>query len=941
MRKQHDPARLPTSRRPVAKALIACLLSATVTAHTPISLANTAPADAEAELGAAVDAREELIELKNAVLEAPENPRLRYRLGTAYLQAGDGAAAEKELQRAIDLGLDDFPVRVKLAEAWIAQGRSQDVLLDQDLKEALDTPNQAAVLTLYGKAELGRERLAAARERFEEALTLTSDYAPAQLALARLELTEDNLGAAELLLARLEQGEAPDLAAINEVRGDLEMARGDFDGAEQAYRTALEAAPGRADLMRDAAYAVMSRGEFEAAEAELETVLRRAPNDGNAQMMLAMAAFEQNDYDRAAEIAASFTGPSQSAPLPLYIAGAASYFLGNHEQAQEYLSRYVARVPEDAAGRRVYAATLLELNAGREAYEQLAPLADSAEGDAGLLALLGRAAVMSGRAEEGVTYLERAVALDPDNKAYQVQLTKARLRTSHREQGLAELEAFANDPDIVGARGMLLQERFRAGELQQALTTLDDVQRKGTAGINARILRAKALLGVGQNDDAQALLRRILDEESDNISAVALLAEALLKEGKTQQAVAAAQRLATANPDAVAPQVLLSRIELRANREVAAIARLEELVRTHPTAVDARLSLTDAYAAQQRWDEAERLLENAQHPDAFKVLLARGQLEIAAERPNAAIRSLQQALQQKPDSIEARIKLARAARLNGDLNAAQEAVEVASQLAPENPLVLFERARLALTDLASTQSRLRQAAQDVEALRKRESTSSDVAFLEGQLALRQGDNERGLALLRRAYEITRSSQALLGYTDALWAVGRRELAMDELQQWLEAHPDDVSALLTRASYWLMASDYSAASDDLARARSAGADHAWLDATLSYALARSGDIPAADRYARAALDAAGNDVLALNAMGLVSLARDHARSAVDFLEQAITASGQRAPLSLQLDYAEALQAAGNVNEARTLAQEILARLTPDSPLRARAKALSGR
>jgi putative PEP-CTERM system TPR-repeat lipoprotein len=890
---------------------------------------------------ALIDGRRALIDLKNAVAENPEDAQLRYRLGSLYLQTGIFGAAEKELNRAISLGLPDFDARVKLAEAWIAQGRFQDVMLDQDLKAALDTPNAAAVYTLYGNAEMGRGQNTAARDAFQEALKLTPEYPPALLGSARLELEEGKQGAVELLLARLEQVDDPDLAAINELRGDLEMARGDFIDAESAYREALAAAPGRTDLMRDAAFAVMSSGQFDTARAELEQVIRLSPNDGNAKMMLAMAAFEQDDYTRAEELARDFTGTTDENPLPLYIAGASSYFIGNHEQAQEYLSRYVAQAPDDAAGRRVYAATLIALGKGQEAFDQLVPLAETADADAGLLSLLGNAAGLAGRADESVAYYEQAAALEPDNKELQLRLTQARLRTKDRAQGMTELEALVGDPSVQGARVRLLEERFQAHEFQQALDILETGDAEGGTDGKENILRARALLGSGQLDKAEALLGKILADEPNNLQAVAILAELLLKRGKPDEAIQAVQRIASDEGGAVAPQLLLSQVELRANRQTAATARLERLVQSHPNSMPARLTLAEAYIAEQRWQDAERLLDQAQDPEAFPVLMARSQLELSAERPNAATRTLRRALEQNPGSVEAHIQLARAARANGDLDAAAAAVETASGLAPEDPLVLFERARLALTDLAATEARLRQAGEDVATLRDRDGTSSDVAFLTGQIALRQGDNERGLALLLRAHEITRSSLSLLGYTDALWALGRRTQAMAELKGWIDRNPDDLSARLTRASYLLMASEYAAASEDLAWAQAAGADHQWLNATLAYALARSGDTQAAARPAQAALEADADDVLGLNAMGLVSLARGDARAAVESLAKAIEASDGRAPLALQLDYAEALKASGRIPEGQKLAAEILAKLSPNSPLRAQAEELAGR
>ncbi len=78
--------------------LTACTLLLTA------SLLNSAHADdyvreAEAYLEKG-EAKAAVIQLKNALQENPANIEARLMLGRIYLQAGDGASAEKEFERA-------------------------------------------------------------------------------------------------------------------------------------------------------------------------------------------------------------------------------------------------------------------------------------------------------------------------------------------------------------------------------------------------------------------------------------------------------------------------------------------------------------------------------------------------------------------------------------------------------------------------------------------------------------------------------------------------------------------------------------------------------------------------------------------------------------------------------------------------------------------------
>jgi putative PEP-CTERM system TPR-repeat lipoprotein len=887
------------------------------------------------------DLQQELIELKNAVLARPDDADLRYRLGITYLRAGDGAAAEKELLRARDLGRDDFDLLTKLAEAWLAQGKYQDVIIDPGLKQALGTDDEPAVQALYGRAELGRGSPTPAREAFERALALKPDHPAALLGLGRVELTESHLGAVELLLARLEQAEHPDLAMTNELRGDLEMARGNFERAEAAYRAGLAAAPGRTDLLRDAAFAMLSRGELAEADAELTKVLRMAPNDGNASMMLAMAAFEQDDYERARRLAEGFASAPEGPPLPLYIAGASAYFLGDVEQAREYLSRYVAREPEDAAGRRVYAATLIKLKQGAEAYDLLEPLAAGAEGDIGLLQLLGTAASMAGDTTGGVGYLEKALSAAPDDKRIEIELVMARLTAGDREQGLADLQRLAQDPDVTGAREALLEERLRYGEYDQALALLDEVDADaGAAGAQSEVMRAKALLGQGQRQEAQAVLERILQNEPAHYQASVLMVELLLSRGEAQAALGHAERVAAAYPGELGPQIMLALAERAAKRDDAATQRLNALLRQHPDSVALAATLADIYLGQQQWDKAKDVLDNAPNQESPHILLAYGRYWLDVGNPGEAVATLRHAVERAPADVRTRLLLAKALRETGDRDAATQEIENLAEIAPADPGVRRERTLLAITDLAATPERLEQAVNEIAAMQQNVSPTG--VELSGYLALRQGATGRGLELLRQAHEASRTTDTLLTYADSLWAVGQRPAAVEALDFWIEVRPRDARALIRRGAYRLAMADFAAAASDLELARSLGTQGAHVDPMLAYALVMSGNVDAAAPIAEQAYRLAPEDTTAMQAMGLVRLKQGDARGASETLKAAIEASAPLPPAAgLRLDYAEALLAVGDSAAARALLDTLDAELDEDSPLAERLRRLRPR
>ena len=65
------------------------------------------------------DSRSATLELKSALLGNSENIEARWLLGQLYFSMGFYAAAEKELQMAVKLGMSDPPLMVLLAKSLL------------------------------------------------------------------------------------------------------------------------------------------------------------------------------------------------------------------------------------------------------------------------------------------------------------------------------------------------------------------------------------------------------------------------------------------------------------------------------------------------------------------------------------------------------------------------------------------------------------------------------------------------------------------------------------------------------------------------------------------------------------------------------------------------------------------------------------------------------
>ena len=101
-----------------------------------------------------------VIELKNLLQDEADNAAARALLGKVYLELGNAAAAEKELLKAIELGLEGDEMRILVARARLMQGNVEAVIADIVPEEFKSDENRAEAYALQGQAYLGKQQIA-------------------------------------------------------------------------------------------------------------------------------------------------------------------------------------------------------------------------------------------------------------------------------------------------------------------------------------------------------------------------------------------------------------------------------------------------------------------------------------------------------------------------------------------------------------------------------------------------------------------------------------------------------------------------------------------------------------------------------------------------------------------------------------------------------------
>lgn len=222
------------------------------------------------------DDKAAIIQLKNALQQDPDNQEVRYLLGTLYNKTGDPHSAEKELSRAINLGMDPAKVLLDLGQALLNLGQFQQVL---DKTEALpEDANLAEILVLRGNALLALGKLEDAKTHFEQALNEKPDFPDALIGLAKYSFSQRDIESA-MRLADQAIASHPENTNAWFFKGDLLRAQGKVDSASEAYDQVIKLKPDHIAAYINRASIAIGKRNFDAARTDLETARRIAPGN--------------------------------------------------------------------------------------------------------------------------------------------------------------------------------------------------------------------------------------------------------------------------------------------------------------------------------------------------------------------------------------------------------------------------------------------------------------------------------------------------------------------------------------------------------------------------------------------------------------------------------------------------------------------------------------
>lgn len=875
---------------------------ALLTLLIPLLLAGCGRSQSDEELLSAArqhvaqgETKSAIIQLKNLLQRTPANGQARLMLGQLYLDAGDVLSAEKELRRALELGMERGGVMPSLGKSLLLQGQ-YGKLLDEING---DTP-QPELLALRGHALVGLNRADEGVKLFERILLDHPDNPAALLGLVRLELRDDRPEAALALVERALARSPDDVDALRQ-KGDILRLLGKNPEALAAYRQVLKLHPAQVQAHVDIASLHIQSGKFDQARAELGIASRTASNNLMLIYTQALLDFREGKLAPAQE---HLQRVLRTAPEHLpsnLLMGAVLRGVGLFSQAEPYLRKFLDANPGQPYATKLLAMVLVNTGAADKALALVEPLLPTHQQDVELLSLAGEIHMRLRQFAKAAGYLERAAALAPRATMLHAALAMSHMGMGDNRRAIAELErATLLNGKSSRAGVLLVLSQLRNKEYAKALEAVKQLEARQDGNPMVQNLKGGVLLLNRDNAGARASFEKALKFEPLYIPALNNLTRMDLHDNKPDQArerLQAALDKDEGNADVVAA---LADLALAQSDKAEARRWLEQAVRDHPDNVEAALRLAAFYASADELAKAQAVAGKilVTSPSNANALALLAELQSRGGDNDASLESWTKLAVLQPTSAEIQLRIADAHLAVQDADGAAEALNKALSLQPD-----FPQAQAALTRVLIGQHDWSRALQTVRGFQKARGDAPLGYKLEGDVLMAQKQVRPALAAYQKAYDLQPSGPTLIPLYSALVQSDKSPEARVRMQKWLAKNSDDRTTRLFFASSLLAEKDFPASTAQFEQLLKLAPGHAVVLNNLAWLYQQQKD-PRALGLAERAVKAAPANPVVLDTLGWILVEQGNIERALPVLKQAAALAPANADIRRHLHSAQA-------------------------------------
>ena len=862
------------------------------------------------------DNKAAMIQLKNALQTDPNLGEARFLLGKALFDSGNPVAADVELRKADELKYSVDQVTPLLAKTQLLLGQTKKVIDDLAKVQLTSPEGKADLQTSVGVAYLMTGKSDAAQAAFDAAIAAVPGYGPAVLGQARIKAGNRDLpGALALLDSTLEK--SPKLHDAWQLKGDILNAQGEAKGASDAYRKALEIKPDYVPAHSALISHLLETGSLDEAGKQIEALKKIAPTHPQTTYLQAQLLYRQKNFKSALETIQQHLKVVPESTLGLQLAGAIAYELTSYATAETYLQKALPKTPELGLARRLLIATYLRSGQPAKALSTLQPVLGKIDKDSNMLALAGEVFMQNGDVEKAGAYFTKAAVLDPENKVKKTSVALSHLAKGETDTAYRELEEIASLDTGINADMALIASQLRARKFDQALKSIDGLEKKQPNNPLPHNLRGTVLVGKGDLTGARKSFEKALAIDPAYFPAAASLANLDLADKKPEEAKKHFDGVVAKDPKNV--QALLALAELRAKTggkadEVAEL--INKAIAANPNEATPRLALIGLYLGAKDAKKAVTAAQDALAvlPDHADVLDAAGRAQQAAEDFNQALATYGKLAGLMPTSVQPHLRMAEVHVAAKNKEAAMQSLRRALSIKADS--IEAQRGIMMLDLDAGRTTEALNTARQIQKQRPKEAVGY---VLEGDAHALKKAWQDAATVYRTGIKQSGATELAVKLHAVLMAGGGTGEADKFADGWIKDHAKDLQFRLYLAEAANARKDYTSASKHYRFLLEAQPNNPAMLNNLAWSSAQIKD-PKAIEYAEKAYKLAPDQAAIVDTLGgLLVDSGDMARG-LELLQKAVSLAPQAAEIRLNL--AKALVKAGKKDEAKKELNELV-------------------
>lgn len=671
-----------------------------------------------------------ILDLKSALEKNSENAEARWELGRLYLEIGNLTGAEKEFLLAQKYGVNDEAVLPYLAQVYLPLGK-YDAVYELKVGSTFNKTTQANLQASKALAFLTEGKLVNAEKYSEAALKNNPDLPYAKYTRAAYLLGSGNTDLARQELEKLTALHS-DYAPAWSLLGSLERQTNNIEAAELAYGKAIANRLNNSNDLLSRALVRIYLNKLDLAKQDIALLKQRTTDSPDLFYVEGLVSFVENNYPAAEQLLSKVVTSDKRNNAAIYYLGAAHYYQGHIEQAQNYLSRVISVAPGFLPARRMLAAQNVKLKNFSAVERLIRPVVNEKTDDLVLINLLADALMAQGKTEEGLVWLRRAEELQPESAEAKARLGQG-LFAGGESKNAAELldAAIQLDPLSQQADTVLIESFLRTRDYGMALQAAESFVSRQPENPIAHNLYGLVQLTQGRDEYAEQEFEKALQISPGYPDAAHNLAQLAIKNSEYKKAENLYQEVLKYQQNNLETLIKYAALKALQGDKQGMRDLLQRATESHPGQDQPRILLAKTYLVDKEPSKAFAVIEKYSgdleaNPEIVGIL---GQIHLQNGANREASRTFARLVERYPGSVQANFLLGVAYSRLGEAENMERAFVRTLELEENHVL-----ARIALTRIQIIQGRADDAKENLKRLKAIIPDNPDVLQLEATLA---------------------------------------------------------------------------------------------------------------------------------------------------------------------------------------------------------------